>query len=428
MGLARILRGIAESARPRVFCVAGSDARDEARSLRALEGLQLTTTPRAANILLIVGNLDPGLVAPTLVAHDALARPRATVWWQLGSTEDLRVTFPGLTAVEAPLPALTRIHKELVSGARESEPALLPDVEPASWRGVGPYGQGGKAMTAGVPYGRPMAERADDRDGLKLDYLPVRIGPLFQPFPPGLALDVNLQGDVIQEASLENFAAPPATGRSIFDAALREAVAIRDLELARARSHLQWLADAVYVAGPASLSIRILDLAGRIAPGDSDVIAELERTLRRRGFIGWNTRGIGVIRQRALAGIMGPVARASGAVVDARVEDASYRELGFEPVTQDEGDARARWLQRLRETAQALELAERADDAVAGGSDLVESPRGALTADAGPSAHVAKHVPSLIEGMEWGDAVTTLVSLDLDMSEAARSAPVTAAS
>lgn len=428
MGVASLLRGLAQTARPRVFCVAGSGARDEARSLRSLEGLQLTTSPRAANILLIAGSLDPGLVAPALVAHDALARPRATVWWPLGSTDDIRDAFPGATTVDDPLPALTRIHKELMTGARETEPALLPDVEPASWRGVGPYGQGGKAMTAGVPYGRPMAERADDRDGLKLDYLPVRIGPLFEPFPPGLALDVNLQGDVIQEARLENHAAPPDKGRSIFHRALREQVAIRDLEIARARSHLHWLSDAVSVAGPKSLAIRILNLAGRIAPGDQDTIAELERSLRRRGFIGWNTRGIGVIPRDALAGMSGPVARASGAVVDTRLDDASYGALGFEPVIHDGGDARARWLQRSREAAQALELADQAGDAVAGGAHLIESPRGALTGGAGPSAAVAKLVPSLLAGMEWGDAVTTIVSLDLDMSEAAQSAAVVAAS
>ena len=428
MGLAGALRGLAETARPRVFCVAGSDARDDARSLRSLEGLQLTSSPRAANILLVVGRLDPGLVAPALVAHDALARPRATVWWPLGSSEDIRDSFPGATTVEHPWPALTHVHRELVTGTRENEPALLPDVEPASWRGVGPYGQGGKAMTAGVPYGRPMAGRADDRDGLKLDYLPVRVGPLFQPFPPGLALDVNLQGDVIQEATLENYAAPPTGTRSIFHSALREPVAIRDLEVSRARSHLEWLSDAVHVAGPKSLSIRILDLAGRIAPGEQNTIAELERSLRRRGFIGWNTRGIGVIPRDGLAGITGPVARASGAVVDARLDDASYGELGFEPVTQDEGDARSRWLQRLREAAQALELADRAGDAVAGGSGQVESPRGALAPGAGPCAEVAKLVPSLLAGMEWGDAVTTIVSLDIDMSEAARSVSVVAAS
>ena len=419
--MSRLLGGIARRADVRVFCVPGSLFRDEARFLRLAEGIQVTTTPRAATVLLIAGELDAGLVAPALVAHDALAHPRATVWWNLDAESMLVSTnFPGAIVVEGddPIVALRRVHEELVTGRRESEAPLLPDVEPAQWRGLGPYGQGGKAMTGGVPYGRPMAERADDRDGLKLDHLPVRVGPLFAPFPAGLALDVKLQGDVIEEAIIENFAAASASGDSTFDRALHTPVAIRELELARARSHLQWLSDAVTVAGCASLSERVLRLGRRVAPGDGELIHGLERTLRRRGFLGWNTREIGVLPRDTLEGVTGPVARASGSPADARIEEDAYRRIGFEPVVQDAGDAAARWIQRVRETEQALDLAARAGDARAGGSGSIESARGELTDRGGPSLATARLVPSLVAGMEWGDAVTTVVSLDLDMSEA----------
>ena len=419
--MSRPLGGIARQADVRVFCVPGSLFRDEARFLRLAEGIQITTTPRAANVLLIAGELDAGLVAPALVAHDALAHPRATVWWSLGAEPTVvGLHFSGAIVVDAddPIDALRRVHEDLVTGRRESEAALLPDVEPARWRGLGPYGQGGKAMTGGVPYGRPMAERADDRDGLKLDYLPVRVGPLFAPFPAGLALDVKLQGDVIQEATLENFAAASAHGHSIFHRALHAPVAIRELEFARARSHLQWLSDAVAAAGCASLSERILRLARRAAPGDGAVIHGLERTLRRRGFLGWNTREVGVLPRDMLEGVTGPVARASGSPADARIEEDAYRRIGFEPVVQAGGDAAARWIQRVQETAQALDLAGRAGDARAGGSGSIESARGELTNRGRPALLIARLVPSLVAGMEWGDAVTTVVSLDLDMSEA----------
>ena len=421
MGMSRLLGGIARRADVRVFCVPGSLFREEARFLRLAEGIQITTTPRAANVLLIAGELDAGLVAPALAAHDALSPPRATVWWRLGSQAPLvHASFPGAIVVEGsdPAAALRWVHEGLVTGRRESEAPLLPDVEPAQWRGIGPYGQGGKAMTGGVPYGRPMAERADARDGLKLDHLPVRIGPLFAPFPAGLALDVKLQGDVIQEVILENFAAASASGSSIFERALHTPVAIRELEIARARSHLQWLSDAIAVAGPESLSERILRVARRVAPGHGDVIRELERALRRRGFLGWNTGGIGVLHTDVLEGVTGPVARASGSPADARMEEDAYRRIGFEPVVQDASDAAARWIQRVREAAQALDLAASAGDAIAGGSGVIESPRGALTDRVGPSLPIARLVPSLVAGMEWGDAVTTVVSLDLDMSEA----------
>ena len=201
--MTNLIRPLARRAEARVFCVAGSRFVQDARRLRLAEGIRLASTPRAANLLLITGELDAGLVAPALVAHDAMSPPRATVWWRPGRVASrVRANFPHAIVVDGPdpLPALKRVHEALVFGELEGDPPLLADVEPAAWRGMGPYGQGGKAMTGGVPYGRPMAERADDRDGLKLDYLPVRVGPLFVSFPAGLALDLKLQGDVVQEA------------------------------------------------------------------------------------------------------------------------------------------------------------------------------------------------------------------------------------
>jgi hypothetical protein len=422
VGLRPVVHHLARRADASVFCVPGSNYRDNARLLRLAEGIHVTTTPRAASILLIVGQLDAGLIAPALVAHDALAPPRPTGWWGLRSEGPLvPENFPDAVVEEAdPIAALRSVHEELVVGRRDGDAALLPDVEPASWRGIGPYGQGGKAMTGGVPYGRPMAERADDRDGLKLDYLPVRVGPLFAPFPIGLTLDVRLQGDVIQQATLENFATAAARRDSIFQQALRTRLPIRELELARARSHLHWLSDAVAVTGSSSLAERILRLARRVAPKDSDSIRALECSLHRRGFFSWSTRGVGVIQSGMLQGITGPVGRASGVPIDARLEDETYRRLGFEPVMQDAGDTAARWIQRIREAGQALALAQRAGDARVGGSPVVESPRGLLTDAGGPSRVTARLVPSLIGGMEWGEAVATVVSLDLDMSEAKR--------
>jgi hypothetical protein len=421
MGMSRLKRKLARLSDARVYCIAGSRARDEARLLRLAAGVQLATTPRAASVLLIAGELDAGLVAPALVTHDAVPRPRATIWWRLGAEGELvSLNFPDALVVDEPdpVPALRRVHEEVVSGQRLGDTPLLPDVEPAPWRGIGPYGQGGRAMTGGVPFGRPLPERADDRDGLKLDYLPVRIGPLFAPFPAGLALDVKLQGDVIQQATLENFSDASTNSGSIFHRALTEQVAVRDLELARARSHLHWLSDAVAVAGPPSLSERILRLAQRVAPGDGDHVRTLGRMLRRRGFLGWSTRGVGILKADALKGVSGPVARASGIPIDARIEDPSYQLLGFEPVLHEAADAAARWLQRIREAAQALDLADRSGDARTGAAGITESPRGVLTEHGGSSHAIARLLPSLLTGMEWGDAVAAVVSLDLDMSEA----------
>ena len=48
--------------------------------------------------------------------------------------------------------------------------------------------------------GLPMADRAEDRDGLTLDVLHLSLGPVLPAWPAGLVLDVALQGDVLQSA------------------------------------------------------------------------------------------------------------------------------------------------------------------------------------------------------------------------------------
>jgi NADH:ubiquinone oxidoreductase subunit D len=93
--------------------------------------------------------------------------------------------------------------------------------------------------------------------------------------------------------------------------------------------------------------------------------------------------------------------------------------LDFEPVTGVRGDALARWRQRLREAEQSLRLAERAAGMTTSVTGVAEAPTGPIGRGYAPSARLLRTLPSLLDGMEWGDAVTTLVSLDLDLREAA---------
>ena len=55
----------------------------------------------------------------------------------------------------------------------------------------------------GKPYGRPMPMTGEDeRDGLALDVYRARFGPFLPMLPPGLQLELALQGDVIQSAQV----------------------------------------------------------------------------------------------------------------------------------------------------------------------------------------------------------------------------------
>ena len=51
--------------------------------------------------------------------------------------------------------------------------------------------------------GIPLAEGGEDRDGLEMDVLKVRLGPVLPHWPAGLVLRCSLQGDVIVEARAE---------------------------------------------------------------------------------------------------------------------------------------------------------------------------------------------------------------------------------
>ena len=430
MGVRRWLARLASGAPVPVFVIAGESARNAAESLRLDDRIRFVETPRSATVLLTVGRPRAGLLRPAARVHDQMPGPRCTVWWPIGPASGrLARMFPTMQIVERAddvIPTIIRNHHELLTGVRPSDAPVLPDRDPAPWRGVGPFGQGGKGMTGGVPYGRPLAGHAPDRDGLELDQLPLRVGPFFPPFPPGLVLRVKLQGDVVQDAHLEPnpFANPrrrSAEGNGdVFRAALRQPASLAALERARACHHLRRLAAALRLHGLAPLGKRALQLA-LSRDASADQVRRLARLVERAGLFTWATAGVGRIGADQLRETAaGPVVRASGVTHDARAEDPAYRALGFEPLMQGEGDARARWRQRIVEAAQALELAERAGERRTTVLGAVESPWGRITPASSPMPALVALLPALLVGQEWGDAVTTIVSLDLDLEEAAR--------
>lgn len=451
--LRRLLANVASRASARVFALEGVDAPGAIDRLRLQSGIELVDTPRSATVLLVAGRIPPPLHEAARRAHDAMAHPRGVLQW-IGQESDDNVPFSNVSPARLVASdgdqlallaaALHALQGSLLNGERTSSAALLPDVDPAPWRGVGPYGQGGSGMTGGVPYGRPITGRAPDRDGLELDQLPVRVGPFFAPFPAGLVLDIKLQGDVVQEVLVPGnpFAAPtadigpPETGydQNPFRIAAVHAIPIAELERARARKHLRWLAHALRVHGLGELGRRCLWLVEAVGGADlthaADQVRKLRRFVERSLSLAWATSSVGRIDPSQLAGkALGPVSRAAGIVVDARADDPAYRDLGFETRVQSPGrdgsDARDRWRQRMDEIVQSLDLAARAGDRHTGGPGcLVEGPQGVLAGARDdhwrdPSARLIELLPDLAEGLEWGDMVATIVSLDLDVRAAA---------
>ena len=471
MGLRQILRmplaSLASFAPVRVFLLTGENAPVDPELLNLRDDLILLDSPRSATVLLIAGALSESLFEPAKHIHDQMAHPRCTVWWVNADTSSAEngqtlslVPDPLIVSVNtsvlpasvsdesddesdglrntetnaksnantndalvALVSALKRTQYELVTGTRASELDICPDVDPAPWRGVGPYAQGGTGMTGGVPYGRPLTERAPDRDSLELDQLPLRVGPFFHSFPQGFVLDVELQGDIVQSALVS--AGPVMRLPAMFAMALVKPVPIVVIERERARSHLHWLSHALRAHGLTSLARRTLRLSLELSSGHAsmtDCAGELRiiaRGVERSQVLWWSTRGVGVMRAPTVVTALGPIARASGICDDARIDEPSYRALGFEPITQSVatsaagGDSSARWRQRIAEVAQSLDLAERARGARAWGSSVVEGTRGRTTQTEQPETRLYALLPDLLQGLEWSDAVTAIVSLDL---------------
>ncbi len=430
-----LITALASRADIPIFPVLGVGGRRAASALAALPGVRVVDHPRAAALLLVVGRPTRALLRPLLVVHDLLPPPRATVWWQAGAGgEDLVAALPStVIATTGEVAGLRTVFGDLVSGRRASDRPVLPDIEPVPWRGIGPYGQGGSGMTGGVPFGRPLASRSADPDGLELDELPLHVGPLFPPLPPGLELHLEVQGDVLRSASVgENpFTRCPGAPElgpldtSDFFGALDAPVMVAHLELARARHHLRWAASAVALHGLGAEAHRLRHLAERVSVGDHPSVVALARRLGRCWSLASTMAGIGVLDGGDAP--PGPVARAGGRGHDARLDDPAYEGLGFEPVVHEAGDAWDRFLQRLGEAAQALELGGRAGDRVRSPGPPVEGPRGLLEAsEVPPSQKLLSLLPDLLEGQEWGDAMTTVISLDIDVEEAAAGAEIQA--
>lgn len=410
----RAVAGLAARAAVPVYPLVGEEMQVRVQRLHLDSRVRLVDSPRHATVLLVAGRLPPGTREAAARVHDALPRPRATLWW-MSARDDLQggglfgdaVVVPADGDVGA---ALVRVHRELMLGDRPGEGPLLPDEDPVPWRGEGPYGHGGTGMTGGVPFGRPLAERDEDlRDGLTLDVVPLTVGPFVPFLPPGLTLRVVFNGDVVH--ALEVAEPLPAEDRD--RATPGGSPTIEAVERARAGHHLRWISWALRVHGLPRLATWTLRLADDPTVGPAD-LDRLERRLRRSGLFTWHTRRLGRLTAEHVAGSgLGPVARASGVAEDARCDDPAYLALGFVPITRDAGDAAARWLQRLAEARQALTLADQAGQRRVSGRP--EPPHGT---PAGQRSLLGM-LSELTVGTEWGDAVAVVASLDLDLGLAA---------
>lgn len=367
MGLRAALRRAAV-ARPGVLLVARPGAtavRLAAEAELRRRGWPQVTAPAAANLLVVAGDGadEDGWVE--------------AVWRQVPAPR-ARVTLPAPSSVAARLDA---------GAALLTRPPTPP----------GPY-----APDATGAAERPMADRADDRDGLRLDLLHLPLGPALADWPSGLVLHTALQGDVVQRVEVGHVPAPEGTDpywNEPWLRALRGEAVTRD-EAARRRcaAHLDSLGRFLAVSGwpvAAADARRLRD--GVLAGGAPDPGPFVRRVSRSR-TLRWLTAGLGPL----------PSSRA--------------HELGVTgPALVADGDALDRvhvWL----------------DDVVRSAADFgapgplprtdVLGPRGRLDRAQPPSAALLAALERLLPGAEFAAARLIVASLDPDVDELTRASEV----
>lgn len=272
-----------------VFAAIGAGAFGPVQELRARPELRLVSSPRHASVLLVAGAVPPVHAEALDRVHDQVPHPRRTVVW-VGSEGDHPMASTVVTGTADDVSvALVEAHLDVVGTPSLSEPDRLPDEEPNEWRGVGPHGQGGEGMMGGTPYGRPMAMTGHDRDGLSLDQLDLRLGPFLDALPPGLVLDVTLQGEVLQRVEVDRTTSTsPAIGTPLVDGSDASE---------GTRQGLRWLAHGLHVHGLDAHAARAAALAVDPSVDRRRAFGSLGRSIRRSGLL-WALRGVGRIDGR----------------------------------------------------------------------------------------------------------------------------------
>ena len=428
-------------ARPRVFVVEGAGgtrARLQVERWALEHGWPMAESPPDTDVLVLCGAFtDPW--------GDACARLQAML---SSPAATLHVAPPGHDGAASGAAGARPLADVVVSEARYAEG--LEAAAQRLWRGLAPNrppveaqdpqddGNGvdhdhdhdheGEHHHDARPGGLPMARRADDRDGLRLDVLHVPLGPALQGWPPGLALLLTLQGDVVQDVALEaREIVAHRTAPSWWNAPWRRAhggadVQIGAAERRRAAAHLDSLTRLLFVAGDdggfaAAASLRNAALAGHDHADLLAGVAALERRLARGRLLDRVTRGVGRLDVRAALelGVTGPALRASG-----RADDLRGRAYpAFDPVVAlGEGDARSRWHQWLAEARQSLHLVPERQ-ALRAVDGRLEGPRGQLPGAAAgtPSHALIAAICRTLVGQEFAVARLIVASFDPDVAE-----------
>ena len=433
------------------FLLAGVGPAHRPLAASGLRGVtwRLAEDPLEADLLVLAGLPGPRLTAALLELRRQLPRHIETLW----------VTGPGGGAdpvLSAALAALAPLR--ITSADPTADIATLV----ATARPFSDLGVAGNLMTAPVP----RLVELDGAGDLASEDLVLSFGPLHPALATPIRLILALDGDQIRDvvrdpgygshpialgAALAARLDPDApVAAAVVDALLRDGISdiyplIAASERERAAVLLHTCARHLWLIGMIAAA-RWLQTAADAARDGRPLLIDIPaflRSLRLRSAMRLRMRDVGVIDGGTAerARLRGPVARASGAVDDARSDGtlaAAYERLGaLVPTTvATAGDDAARFARRLVEADQALALAAAADRAgplpvVRQDRVELEAPRGRLIVtreDDGsfrvdpPSSSLLDLLPAVLIGTRFADAVVAVDGLDASAEEAEQAA------
>lgn len=164
--------------------------------LTSARGWHLAVSPADADILAVCGSTEPELTRALASLWDQFPGPRARI--------DVASPDRAAAALEHAEAALrSTVRQQADSSARAGHgtddgdrPPARHDDHPAAHHAGTDTGAAQSAPGGGIA----LAHGGEDRDGLEMDVLHVRLGPVLPAWPTGLVLRCHLHGDVIGEA------------------------------------------------------------------------------------------------------------------------------------------------------------------------------------------------------------------------------------
>ncbi|WP_018218477.1 hypothetical protein [Salinispora vitiensis] len=243
--------------------------------LAAVRGWRLAVSPADADILAVCGSPGPEL-APVV----------ARLWEQLpGPRARIDVTRPDLAAA-----ALDQAEAALRDTPRQRRDSIARD-----GRGPDDAPDGDTALAHG----------SEDRDGLEMDVLHVRLGPVLPDWPAGLVLRAHLHGDLIAEAqaAVVDAGHGPAGGVQVGGEPSGEVRPADAAELAAQRCDNA--ARLLALVGWRDMTQQARVVRDRLLAGERSAaiteLARLRRRVRRSWLLHWSLRRVGPLPPDELA-------------------------------------------------------------------------------------------------------------------------------